>query len=150
MQVNTDTFDRIDEMIHEGLGNGERAAIRRGTIGEPFWRTLAYAGLEDIDDQHVGRWQLLFQLVEKTGHADIELGAALRRAEISQRRVDRMLDARPEQLEDLLPRIASQLESANQPVDWTGAYFLLRDSDQTRIRIARHFYLTEPEDLTEA
>jgi CRISPR type I-E-associated protein CasB/Cse2 len=147
--IDEDTFSQIDEMIHGALGNGEQASIRRGELGEPFWRTLEYAGLSGVSDDQIPTWQLLFQLVETTGHADVELGAALRRAEVNSHRVDRMLEASPEQLEDLLPRAAALLESEDQPVNWLGAYYLLQDNESARIRIARHFYAQNPENTAD-
>lgn len=149
MNVDTSTFGRIDKMIFSILGNGEQASIRQGELGEPFWRTLEYAGLSGVADEEIPRWQLLFQLVEKTGHEDVELGRALRLAEVHSRRVDRMLEASPEQLQDLLPRTAALLESEGQPANWLGAYYLLQDSEPARIRVARHFYAENPENTAD-
>jgi CRISPR system Cascade subunit CasB len=131
--------------MYERLGKGDQAELRRGLPSEPFWRLLTYIGKEDAHPDDLRRWRLLIQCVAVGGgYSSAPFGVALRRADYSEARLKRLLEADDDLLPGILRRTARQLRSAGQPANWNAARKLLfytgEYAENARLKIAQQFY----------
>jgi CRISPR type I-E-associated protein CasB/Cse2 len=138
--------------IYEGLSPGDQAELRRGLPSEPFWRLLAYIGREDAHPDALRKWRLLIQCVAISGYADTYFGVALQRAEYSEARLKRPLEAEGDLLPGILRRTARQLRGADQPANWNAARKLLfytgEHAENARLRIAQQYYTYTDDDAS--
>ncbi|WP_263818238.1 type I-E CRISPR-associated protein Cse2/CasB [Salinibacter sp.] len=129
---------------YDDLPNGAQAELRRGTPSEPFWRMLASVGKErEPDPEKLSKWRLLIQCMAIAGYSGTPFGLALKKAEYSEARLKRLLEADDEQLSTLLRRTAKQLKSADQKANWNTIRRLLFDEEETeevRLQIAQEYY----------
>lgn len=135
--------------IYERLSTGDQAELRRGLPSEPFWRLLGYIGKDDAPPDDLRKWRLLIQCVAIGHYAHTPFGVALRRADYSDARLKRLLEADDDLLPGILRRTARQLRSANQPANWNAARKLLfytgEHAENARLKIAQEFYTyTDP------
>jgi len=130
--------------MYDGLPNGAQAELRRGTPSEPFWRMLASVGVErEPDPEKLSKWGLLIQCIAISGYSGTPFGLALKKAEYSEARLKRLLEADDDQLSTLLRRTAKQLKSADQRANWNTIRRLLFDEEETeevRLQIAQEYY----------
>ncbi|MFB6274478.1 MAG: type I-E CRISPR-associated protein Cse2/CasB [Salinibacter sp.] len=138
--------------FYEKMSNGDQAEVRRGRLSEPFWRSLNHIGEADAPHDRIRKWLVLFQLVAIGGYSRVDFGEALYRADYSEARLTRLLEA-DEQLPDLLRRTARQLASADQPANWGTARKLLfyegEHAERVRTEIAQQYYGTRFQDTND-
>lgn len=140
-------------LIQKGMGNGERAQLRRANPDEPYtpalWRVLAglpdeWAGREEQER----RWGVLLQAMSQAPelHAPAaRLGASLAEAGYSELRLERLLRSNEAQLGRELRRMGAFMASKNVNLDWRDvARLLFLDDEDTRKAhrraIARSYY----------
>jgi CRISPR system Cascade subunit CasB len=139
--------------IYEKLGNGEQAELRRGLPSEPFWRMLAYIGKEDAHPNDLWKWRVLIQCIAISGYSDTPFGIALQKADYSEARLKRLLEADDDLLPGILRRTAKQLKSADETGNWNAIRRLLfdydgKDAERVRLQIAQQFYTNTYDDTT--
>ena len=131
--------------IYEDLGTGDQAELRRGLPSEPFWRMLTYIGKEDAHPDDLWKWRVLIQCIAISGYGGTPFGVALRRAEYSEARLKRLLEADDDLLPGILRRTAKQLKSADETGNWNAIRRLLfdydgKDAERVRLQIAQEYY----------
>ena len=132
-------------LIYDDLSRGEQAEVRRGLPSEPFWRMLACIGKEEAPLDDLPTWRLLIQCVAIAGYSKKPaFGVALMRANYSEARLKRLLEADADQLPGILRRTAKQLKSAKQTGNWNTIRRLLFDyegeAERVRMQIAQEYY----------
>lgn len=143
------------------LGPGSMAALRRMEPQVPstvFWRIAAQAIPEAISDTYPDRITRLAHLTKllaiagaidpgSTGHT---LGKALKTADVSEMRLERLLATANEDFGDFLERTARRLRNQGVAIKPSAlGWACLAPNDQTRRRIARDFYLTTAKTATD-
>lgn len=105
---------------------------------------LGYIGKEDTHLDDLPKWRLLIQCVAIAGYSSTPFGVALKRADYSEARLKRLLEADTSQLPGILRRTAKQLRSADQTGNWNTIRRLLFDyngeAEQVRLQIAQEYY----------
>ena len=140
----------------EGVSNGERAMLKRWAPGQPiplaFYRLwLRFVSDELPDPETTPAWMLVAWGVSLMGSQANRparaFGRALAEAGVTYSRVERLLDAPPDVLLDLLTGAVRQLAAANEGFDWSEAAELLlarkaaaRESIRRRIAVAYYRY----------
>lgn len=150
---------KLDPENEKGLGNGDRAALRRIDPDTPVTPTL-WKVLFDLDQAEAPdgvdqttweqRWAtLLMGMAHCAGlhDYDVPLGQALAEAGWAETRFVRLLEADDETLPVLLRRMAQYLASKQQPANWDDVRRLLfyqsgETAEDIRLRIARPYYRT--------
>lgn len=157
-------LDPSREVHRGGLGTGEVAELRRLDIARgldaatpAFWR-LVVSELEKNElvhpaagEQELTRWMAIVSCwAELAGlhRPRRPLGEALERAGVSELRLVRLLRAEGAALHDQLRKVAHQLRSAGEPVDFYDiAQLILSDEqdwrEEVRQGIARRFFRSE-------
>lgn len=139
--------------MYERLGNGDQAELRRGLPSEPFWRMLTYIGKENARPDDLWKWRVLIQCIAISGYSGTPFGIALHRAEYSEARLKRLLEADDDLLPGILRRTAKQLKSADETGNWNAIRRLLfdydgNDAERVRLQIAQQFYTHTDNDTT--
>jgi len=131
--------------IYQEMSRGQQAEVRRGALSRPFWEIVHHVEGSSVTDATVKKWQALCRVIATAEFAfEPSFGRALSRADLSEQRFAKLLEAREEQLPRLLRSAAQQLAAAGQPANLQGAYWLLfSSSESTRIRIAQDFFQTD-------
>ena len=145
----------------EGFPRGDLAALRRldpdHASAPAFWRLLMRIPEERRRGRDAeARWALILHgmalMVPHHHGANVPVGRALFRADYSEQRLGRLLDARGAQFRALVPRLCRQLAHKAQPFDWRelGRLILASESDRDeeraetiRVNIARAYYRAE-------
>lgn len=143
----------------QGFPRGDLAALRRLDPDHPaapaFWRLLVRVPEERrIGAEAERRWALiLYGMALMAPHhhdAACPVGRALFKADYSEARLGRLLDASGAQFRALVPRLCRQLAHKAQPLDWRelGRLILAAERDEARaedirLRIARAYYGAE-------
>jgi CRISPR system Cascade subunit CasB len=137
-----------------GVSTGDLAELRRIKPDEPYtpalWRILLnYVPNDDqLSAERERRWAiLLMAMATCAGLHDpsTDFGAALADAGWSELRFVRLLEARGDNLDKQLRRVAQYLASKDQQANWADAAWLLfvqqgDHASTTRQRIARSYY----------
>jgi len=137
-----------------GISTGDLAELRRINPDEPYtpalWRILLNFVPHDdtISEERERRWAIL--LMAMATCADLhdpstDFGTALAEAGWSELRFVRLMEARDDNLDKQLRRVAQYLASKSQQANWADAAWLLfvQEGDHataTRQRIARSYY----------
>ena len=154
--------NRIGGMLRPDSGSlpsGDRAALRRIDVDTPVTPTL-WKVLFDLD-QHESpdwisqtkweqRWAILLMgMAHCAGLHDpsVPLGKALAKADWSESRFVRLLEASEDNLPVLIRRMAQYLASKQQPANWDDVRRLLfyqsgDTAEDIRLDIARTYYRT--------
>ena len=137
IRIIRDKVQKLADQIR-GLDNGSHAEIRRGQINGELWVLLS--SIDEAKDD-VGPWHIVVQCIAIAGQNDVPFGLALRDIGLSDARITRLLDAKPEAVPDMLLRIARRMTSQDVSADWTFAYRLMVTPDNDpRYHIARKYY----------
>ena len=132
--------------------NGERAALRRMSPGQPpplSFHRFTLRHLPDGWDHQRANWMTLVAgialMVPHAHRADQPLGKALATAGYSEARLERLLLAEGDTRRTLLLRAARFLAAKSTPFDWTEAARFLLTSDAVKrdrlsLFIAKTFY----------
>jgi len=95
------------------------------------------------DSEKLSKWKVLIQCIAIAGYSGTPFGLALKRADYSEARLKRLLEADGDQRSTLLRRTAKQLKSADQKANWNTIRRLLFNEDETeevRLQIAQEYY----------
>ncbi len=130
--------------MYNSFSRGDQAELRRGRPSEPFWRLLSHIRKEDVPPDALRKWRLLVQLVAIGGYSSTPFGLALKQANYSEARLQRLLEADDDQLPGILRRTAKQLRSAKEPANWNTIRRLLfygeGEAERVRLQIAQEYY----------
>lgn len=130
--------------MYDGMSPGAQAEVRRGTLSEPFWRMLAAIDREKERDEKLRKWRLLIQCVAIAGYEDTPFGVALQKAEYSEARFKRLLEADDDLLPGILRRTAKQLKSADETGNWDTIrkllFFTGDGAESIRLQLAQEYY----------
>lgn len=142
------------------LGTGPLALLRRlkptGNLSEPTLHRLLWRHVPDawLAEEGLRRWGLLVHAIAIAA-PDLHrgrggLGRALHAAGYSEGRFARLMDARAEDLPDVVPRLVRFLVAKGQALDPVGlTYFVLGvaaggdSAEKQRERIARDYFRAE-------
>lgn len=150
---------KLDPENEKGLGNGDRAALRRIDPDTPvtptLWKVLFDLNQDESPDwigevKWEQRWAtLLMGMAHCAGlhDYDVPLGSALATAGWAETRFVRLLEADEETLPVLIRRMAQYLSSKQQPANWDDVRKLLfyqsgDTAEDVRLSIARSYYHT--------
>ena len=130
--------------MYDGMSPGAQAEVRRGTPSEPFWRMLAVIDREEERDERLRKWQVLIQCVAIAGYEDMKFGVALQKADYSEARFKRLLEADDDLLPGILRRTAKQLKSADETGNWDTIrkllFFTGDGAESIRLQLAQEYY----------
>jgi CRISPR system Cascade subunit CasB len=130
--------------MYDGMSPGAQAEVRRGTPSEPFWRMLAVIDREEERDERLRKWQVLIQCVAIAGYEDMKFGVALQKADYSEARFKRLLEADDDLLPGILRRTAKQLKSAGHTGNWDTIrkllFFTGDGAESIRLQLAQEYY----------
>ena len=130
--------------MYDGMSPGAQAEVRRGTPSEPFWRMLAVIDREEERDERLRKWQVLIQCVAIAGYEDMKFGVALQKADYSEARFKRLLEADDALLPGILRRTAKQLKSAGHTGNWDTIrkllFFTGDGAESIRLQLAQEYY----------
>lgn len=105
---------------------------------------LSYIEKADAHLDDLPKWRLLIQCVAIAGYSSTPFGVALKRADYSEARLKRLLEADADQLPGILRRTAKQLSSADQTGNWNTIRRMLfnyeGEAERVRLRIAQEYY----------
>jgi len=148
----TDNVTHALANVYDGLSPGAQAEVRRGTPSESFWRMLTAIDREEEHDEKLRKWQVLIQCVAIAGYDDVPFGVALQKAEYSEARFKRLLEADDDLLPGILRRTAKQLRSAGETGNWDTIRKLLffrgDGAESIRLQLAQEYY-TYDSDLNQ-
>ncbi|MFB6350485.1 MAG: type I-E CRISPR-associated protein Cse2/CasB [Bradymonadaceae bacterium] len=155
----TDTVHSIARYMnrneHEGgISTGDLAELRRINPDKPFTPALWKILLDEISDldrlsaRRQRRWAILLQAMATCvglHESTIDFGTALAEASWSELRFVRLMEARGDNLDKQLRRLAQYLASKNQNANWADAAWMLfvqegEHAENTRQRIAKSYY----------
>lgn len=140
----TDNVTHALANIYEEMSPGEQAEVRRGTPSEPFWRMLGAIGCEDARNEELRKWRLLVQCVAIAGYDSMPFGVALQKADYSEARLKRLLEADDDLLPGILRRTAKQLDSAGHTGNWDTIrkllFFTGDGAESIRLQLAQEYY----------
>ena len=154
------SFRRADEKKSTTWSRGDLAQLRRMEVKRPDSSELVFcrivtqilepAGLltDHSPNRAFQQWVVILQglaTVHRFHDSSVPLGTALRRADVSDRRLARLLRAKDHLLWTEVRRLAHMLRSKGQPVRWQQvADLVLSDGtvymDEVRRRIASEYY----------
>ena len=130
--------------MYDGMSPGAQAEVRRGTPSEPFWRMLAVIDREEERDERLRKWQVLIQCVAIARYEDMKFGVALQKADYSEARFKRLLEADDGLLPGILRRTAKQLKSAGHTGNWDTIrkllFFTGDGAESIRLQLAQEYY----------
>lgn len=149
---------------HEGgISTGDLAELRRINPDKPYtpalWKIL-FDHVPDHDQlspSRERRWAMLLQAMATCvglHEPSMDFGAALAEAGWSELRFVRLMEARGDNLDKQLRRLAQYLASKNQEANWAEAAWLLfvqegEHAENTRQRIAKSYYKREYDEENE-
>jgi CRISPR system Cascade subunit CasB len=126
------------------MSPGAQAEVRRGMPSEPFWRMLAAINREKEREEKLHKWRLLIQCVAIADYESMPFGVALQKADYSEARLKRLLEADEDLLPGILRRTAKQLRSAGYTGNWDTIRKLLffrgDGAESIRLQLAQEYY----------
>jgi CRISPR system Cascade subunit CasB len=147
-------------LCSEGVSNGERATLKRWAPGQPiplpFYRLwLRFVSDELPSEETAPAWVLvawgICLMGARGNRPERPFGRAMAEAGITYARLERLLDAPPDVLPDLLTAVVRRLAADAAGFDWSEAAELLlarkpaaRESIRRRIAVA--FYRFQPKE----
>lgn len=129
------------------LGSADRAHMRKGDMGAPFWRTWEGAGLGDLRGERADRWARFFRAIAVfvgTGQAEISkdrIGKSIALTGISQSRFEKLITAPLDVRADILDRMVVQMAKAQRTINIYDLCELYLHEEPRGLReISRAFY----------